>query len=180
MTAPGVSVSSGTWACCPRVRFSGRDRLCTVAASCSRPRTVSGYLGGARCDRPPSLQRTVHFAGTRRTTDAGVEKPLTPFAICGHTLGTLLIWFLPDALACVRHSTSCPSVSAVGSRGGRRGDQGISALAAPPSVCIGSCTSRPPARRPFCRASPSPPLLYIRRKRRPRGRSSREAHDLFR
>ena len=157
MTAPGVIVSSGMWACCPRGRFYGRDRLCTVAASCSRPRTVSGYLGGARCDRPPSLQRTVHFAGTRRTTDAGVEKPLTPFAICGHTLGTLLIWFLPDAGNCECHSTSCLSVPTWDSQDEHMGGLAFAACAAPPSACIGSYTSRLPARRPFCTASPSPP-----------------------
>ena len=75
-----------------------------------------------------------------------------------HILGTPPTGFPPDAWGRVRRSTSCLLVSAVGSRDGRRGDQGISALAASPPVCIGSCTSRLPARRPFCRASPSPPF----------------------
>lgn len=145
------------WACCPRGRFYGRGTACTAAASCSRPRTVSGRHGGAVCGRQPLRQHTVRSAGTQRTTDAGEEKPLMLSAICGHTLGTLLIWFLPDAGNCERHSTSCLSVPTWDSQDEHMGGLAFAACAAPPSACIGSYTSRLPARRPFCTASPSPP-----------------------
>ena len=82
---------------------------------------------------------------------------MTPSAIVCHTLGTQPNASPPDADPHAHHSTSCLLAPAWDSRDGRRDDRETSAFSAPPSACIGPCTSRPPMRQPFCRALPSPP-----------------------
>ena len=78
---------------------SGHGTACTVAASCSDPKTASGHLDAVSHDRPPSLSHTGLPAGTAHTTDVLSGMLYSSFSIVNHTRVRWLTRSPPGAAA---------------------------------------------------------------------------------